>query len=85
MDIRPPCCKDATLLAERRLQNFKLPFWDQVGLRVHLLYCRYCRRFVKQSRIIAAAAAKMQQHESFTLDPAVKAGWEAAISRKLDQ
>ncbi|SHL69103.1 hypothetical protein SAMN05444266_104419 [Chitinophaga jiangningensis] len=78
-----PCCEEATLLAERSLQQ-KLPFWRHMGLRVHLLYCKYCRRFLKQSRQIAEAAAKMQQHEDFTLDPQVKAEWESLISRKIN-
>ncbi|WP_291913620.1 hypothetical protein [Chitinophaga sp. CB10] len=80
----PPCCKDATLLAEKRLQE-KLSFRERFGLGLHLLYCKYCRRFMKQGRIIAAATEQLLQHdESLTLDAQVKAEWELIISQKID-
>ncbi|WP_394766908.1 hypothetical protein [Ferruginibacter sp.] len=44
-------CKQATLLSLKKEEG-KASISERVKLFYHLLYCIYCRRFVKQSSII---------------------------------
>jgi hypothetical protein len=44
-------CKQATLLSIKKEEG-KISIFERVKLFYHLLYCIYCRRFVKQSSII---------------------------------
>jgi hypothetical protein len=44
-------CKQATLLSLKKEEG-KISISERVKLFYHLLYCSYCRRFVKQSSII---------------------------------
>src|SRR5438552_19171917 len=42
-----PKCKEATRLQSAALDR-KLPFRQRFGLRVHLLLCKWCRRYGEQ-------------------------------------
>jgi 16S rRNA G966 N2-methylase RsmD len=44
-------CKQATLLSIKKEEE-KITIMEIIRLFYHLLYCVYCRRFVKQSSII---------------------------------
>jgi L-lactate utilization protein LutB len=44
-------CKQATMLSLKKEEG-KITIMERVKLFYHLLYCIYCRRFVKQSSII---------------------------------
>ena len=44
-------CKQATLLSLKKEEG-KASILERVKLFYHLLYCIYCRRFIKQSAII---------------------------------
>lgn len=44
-------CKQATLLSLKKEEG-KITIPERVKLFYHLLYCVYCRRFVKQSSVI---------------------------------
>jgi L-lactate utilization protein LutB len=44
-------CKQATLLSLKKEEG-KASILERVKLFYHLLYCIYCRRFIKQSSII---------------------------------
>ena len=39
------CEQASRLLSED--QDVQLYWWERVGLRAHLLYCRYCKRYQK--------------------------------------
>lgn len=49
-------CKEATRLVSEGLDR-ELPFWQRLGLRLHVVMCRGCSRFARQitalNRIIA--------------------------------
>lgn len=77
-----PCCKEATLLAEKQLQQ-PLPLLQQIGLRFHLLYCYLCRRYVKQSKAIDQQLHALQTSAAPVLDEAIKLQWEVLIAEKL--
>ena len=40
------CEQASRLLSED--QDVELYWWERLGLRVHLLYCGYCKRYQKQ-------------------------------------
>jgi hypothetical protein len=44
-------CKQATLLSLKKEEG-KISFGENIKLIYHLLYCKYCKRFIKQSSII---------------------------------
>lgn len=44
-------CKQATILALKKEEG-KISISERIKLSYHLLYCRFCRRFVKQSSVI---------------------------------
>ena len=50
-----PGCKTATRLQSEALDH-KLPFRQRFGLRVHLLLCKWCRRYGKQVTFLRNAA-----------------------------
>lgn len=78
-----PCCKEATLLAEKQLQA-PLPRWQRIGLQFHLLYCHFCRRYVKQSKAIDQQLRQLAA-ENAALDESVKRKWEVLIAAELEK
>ena len=48
-------CKTASRLQSEALDH-KLPFRQRFGLRVHLLLCKWCRRYGKQITFLRNAA-----------------------------
>jgi len=50
-----PGCKTATRLQSEALDR-KLPLRQRFGLRVHLLLCKWCRRYGKQITFLRNAA-----------------------------
>ncbi len=50
-----PGCKTATRLQSEALDR-KLPLRQRFGLRVHLLLCKWCRRYGKQVSFLRHAA-----------------------------
>ncbi len=50
-----PNCREATRLQSEALDQ-PLPLPKRFGLRVHLLLCKWCRRYGKQIRFLRRAA-----------------------------
>ena len=50
-----PNCRQASRLQSEALDH-RLPFPQRVGLRIHLLLCKWCRRHGKQIRFLRDAA-----------------------------
>ncbi len=61
-----PNCKHATRLQSEALDH-KLPFLQRVGLRIHLLICKWCRRYGEQLRFLRKAA---HEHPDEQIKPA---------------
>lgn len=53
-------CKEATLLSERA-KEMKLSFLQRFKLSIHLSYCKYCQRFVQQSKLMDTAMKKYKE------------------------
>ncbi|MCA9283566.1 MAG: zf-HC2 domain-containing protein [Phycisphaerales bacterium] len=63
-------CRHVTGLLSRA-QDEPLPWRSRVLVIVHLLYCRPCRRFQAQLRLLARAVRKMG--ENVSAEPALPA------------
>jgi hypothetical protein len=78
-----PCCKEATLLVEKKLQQQSLPLLQRIGLRLHLLYCIYCRRYAKQSQTIDKHLGEFVTQTDILPDESLKLQWEMMIAEKM--
>jgi hypothetical protein len=74
-------CQDATYLEERRREG-KITFSSRFALWLHLLYCRFCKRFVRQSDLIKKYTRQMANAETpYTLSSSRK----QALRKILEQ
>ena len=77
-------CKQATFLHEKRKEG-QLSASERVGLSIHLLYCRFCRAFIKQVEALSRYARKMQvvKEGQATYPEIKKAQLQAAFDEAL--
>ena len=57
-----PSCKQAARL-QSLAQDQSLGFSQKIGLRIHLLLCKWCRRYGKQIGFLRSAAHRHEEHE----------------------
>ena|SRR5437867_9827245 len=72
-----PNCKQASRLQSEALDH-KLPILQRVGLRIHLLLCKWCRHYGKQIRFLRDAA---HEHPDELIEPARQKLPDAARER----
>ena len=60
-----PNCKQASRLQSESLDR-KLPILQRIGLQLHLMLCKWCRRYGKQIRFLRQAA---HQHSDDLEEP----------------
>jgi len=53
-------CYDATYLISKK-QEEKLTLAEQMKLSLHLMYCKYCKRFAKQTKQITNSIKEMNR------------------------
>jgi hypothetical protein len=77
-------CKQATYLHEKRREG-KLDALEGLGLWIHLLYCRFCKLFIKQVQLLETASHKLYQtaETKFHLTPNRKAELQKAFEKEL--
>ena len=65
-----PSCKQAVRLQSAALDG-KLSFRERLGLRIHLVLCKWCRRYGKQIRFLHTASREHAGEEQVrrTLSP----------------
>jgi hypothetical protein len=56
-----PNCREAARLQSEALDK-KLSFSKRVGLALHLMICKWCRRYGKQIRFLRSAAEQCPEH-----------------------
>ena len=52
-------CKQVTRLVSRSMDT-RLPWYQRLGVRIHLLYCVWCRRYAAQVEILRRVAQALQ-------------------------
>ena len=77
-------CKEASYLHEKKMDG-KLNATEAFGLWVHLLYCRFCRQFVKQVELLKSQTHKFYQtaEQRFHLSPTKKAQLQKVFDEQL--
>lgn len=51
-------CRDIVQHADRYMAG-EMGFWPRLGFRVHLLFCRFCRRYLHQLGVVTVVSADM--------------------------
>ena len=55
-------CRQATRLVSQGMDT-KLPWHQRLAVRIHLLYCVWCRRYASQLQILRKAAKQLPKGE----------------------
>ena len=58
-----PSCKEATRLQSEALDH-QLPLSKRLGLKFHLLLCKWCRRYGQQISFLHSAAKHLPEQDS---------------------
>ena len=53
-------CEDMTALISRAM-DAELPFRERFAYKLHLLYCRACRRYLRQVRVLREQLGRIRQ------------------------
>jgi hypothetical protein len=77
-----PNCRDASRLQSEALDK-KLSFAKRVGLRLHLLICKWCRRYGKQIRFLRSAAQQCPDHLTEAIPQNLSAEAKERIRERL--
>jgi len=78
-------CKDVSQLASKSLDT-RLTWRERIGMRLHLLLCKLCRRYVRNLHLLHGMLAEARQADLEPLPFAVKMSDEGRqrIRRALD-
>jgi hypothetical protein len=78
-----PSCKEATRLQSLALDRPLRPL-ESIGLRFHLLFCKWCRAYGKQIRFLRSAAQeRASENEPLSSPPALSPEARERIKRNL--
>lgn len=81
-------CKDATLLTCKEQEN-AISFREKIQLKFHLLVCKFCALFYKQSNLVHQHLTKMndESYESNTLqlDETKKTALQLQLDAELEK
>jgi hypothetical protein len=61
--VLSPSCKEATRLQSESMDR-KLSVWERMGLSLHLLLCKWCRRYRQQLGFLRSAAHQCDEHQA---------------------
>jgi hypothetical protein len=76
-------CKDVTRLVSESMDR-SLPFGKRVGVRLHLLICRFCERYRRQLLLLREAAAQIASGADRPPVPPTEALSEGARKRIVE-
>ncbi|MEE8430925.1 MAG: zf-HC2 domain-containing protein [Candidatus Desulfatibia sp.] len=81
-------CKEVSRLVSELLDR-KLPLYQRMGIRIHLLMCKFCRRFQQQLMLIRAtlrAESLYEDTESYlSLPPEAQKRIKRFLRNNLDK
>jgi hypothetical protein len=76
-------CNDISKLISRSLDE-RLNWRQRLAIRVHLLYCKWCRRFAIQARTLRAATAQYTGKLAATFEDRLSPEQRAQILQNLN-
>ena len=79
------CCKQATYLVLKKEEVSKLSFKEEISLKFHMLICRFCRAFRKQSAIMNQVISETVLGAQNNLKAADRAKLKLLINSKLNE
>jgi hypothetical protein len=77
-----PSCRDASRLQSEALDQ-EISFSKRLGLRLHLLICKWCRRYGKQIRFLRDAAHDHPENLSEAVPQQLSPEARERIKRRL--
>ena len=77
-----PSCKEATRLQSEALDRPLRPR-QRIGLRIHLLLCKWCRRYGEQIGFLRSVAHENEKHEPGLPPQPLRPGARERIKRRL--
>jgi hypothetical protein len=77
-----PSCRDASRLQSEALDR-ELSFSKRLGLSMHLLMCKWCRRYGKQIRFLRDAAREQSENLSEAVPQKLSSEARERIKRRL--
>ena len=78
-----PSCKEATRLQSAALDR-QLTLRQRLGLRIHLVLCKWCRRYGKQITFLRSATQRCAQDDQHSPPQILSPEARARIKRKLE-
>lgn len=77
-------CKQVTRLVSQSM-DAKLPWYQRLGIRVHLLYCVWCRRYAAQVKFLRRAAQGLATEPFAAGGPKLADEAKAQMSHRLQE
>src|SRR6267378_4027239 len=81
--VLSPSCREATRLQSEALDR-PLTFGERLGLRIHLLLCKWCRRYGKQIHFLRSAARQHEEHEDCLPNQSLRPDARERIKQRLE-
>jgi hypothetical protein len=77
-----PNCREATRLQSEALDR-PLGLGQRIGLRIHLVLCKWCRRYGKQIGFLRSTAHRHEEHEQGLPPQSLPSEARERIKRRL--
>jgi hypothetical protein len=77
-----PSCKEASRLQSEALDH-PLSLSKRLGLKFHLLLCKWCRRYGKQIEFLHTAAKQLPEQDSKSQSPTLSPEARDRIRRRI--
>ncbi len=78
-------CKEVTYMVSESLDR-RLPFFKRIGIRLHLLMCKFCSRFRRQLLLLAKVSqvhsTHLAQFEPSVLSPEARSRIKRAMRQQ---
>ena len=75
-------CRDVTYLHQKQREG-KLSFAENIGYRLHLLYCKVCRLFIHQSEQIEQCVHQSANKHTAELSANAKVKIQRALDNEM--
>jgi hypothetical protein len=75
-------CKQVARLASQAM-DARLPWYQRLGIRLHLLYCVWCRRYIAQLRFLQRATREVAGESADFSGPKLSGEAKAQMSKRL--